>query len=60
MQPSAAIRYEPWDEALIARVDLQRRAVLDQSQLRARAAWRDRRLMALLAHKQAMRRSEPE
>jgi L-gulonate 3-dehydrogenase len=54
------IRHEPWDEALIARVESQRRAVLDQSQLGARAAWRDRRLMALIAHKRAMRRSEPE
>jgi len=33
---------------------------LDQAELGARAAWRDRRLMALIAHKRAMRRLEPE
>ncbi|MEO8257968.1 MAG: 3-hydroxyacyl-CoA dehydrogenase [Acidobacteriota bacterium] len=47
-------RHEPWDDALIAEVDGQRRAVLEQSQLGARAAWRDRRLMALIAHKRTM------
>jgi 3-hydroxyacyl-CoA dehydrogenase len=52
--------HEPWDDALIAKVDGQRRAQLDRSQLGARAAWRDRRLMALIAHKRAMQRSEPE
>jgi L-gulonate 3-dehydrogenase len=51
------VRYEPWDEALIANVDGQRRAVLALSQLDARAAWRDRRLMALIAHQRAMRDS---
>lgn len=54
------IRHEPWDDALIARVESQRRAVLDHSQLGARGAWRDRRLMALIAHKRAMQRSEPD
>jgi 3-hydroxyacyl-CoA dehydrogenase len=54
------IRHEPWADELIAKVDSQRRAVLDQSQLGARAAWRDRRLMALIAHKRAMRGSETD
>ena len=49
------VRPEPWDEALIAKVDGQRREVLARSQLEVRAAWRDRRLMALVAHKRAMR-----
>jgi L-gulonate 3-dehydrogenase len=52
------VRPEPWDEALIAKVDGQRREVLARSQLDVRAAWRDRQLMALVAHKRAMRRSE--
>jgi L-gulonate 3-dehydrogenase len=51
------VRPEPWDEALIAKVDGQRREVLARSQLDVRAAWRDRRLMALVAHKRAMRDS---
>jgi 3-hydroxyacyl-CoA dehydrogenase len=53
-------RHEPWDDALIAKVESQRRALLDRSQLGARSSWRDRRLMALIAHKRAMGRSEPE
>jgi L-gulonate 3-dehydrogenase len=52
------VEHEPWDEALIGKVDSQRRALLPQAQLAARAAWRDRRLMALIAHKRAMRQSE--
>jgi L-gulonate 3-dehydrogenase len=51
------VRLEPWDEALIEKVNGQRREVLAGSQLDARAAWRDRRLMALVAHKRAMRDS---
>ena len=51
------VRPEPWDEALIAKVDGQRREMLARSQLDVRAAWRDRRLMALIAHKRAMRDS---
>ncbi len=60
MQALSGTRHEPWDDELIAKVDGQRRAQLDQSQLGARAAWRDRRLMALIAHKRAMQRSEPD
>ena len=43
--------HRPWDEALIREVEQQRRAVLAASQLGERAAWRDRRLMALAVHK---------
>jgi 3-hydroxyacyl-CoA dehydrogenase len=48
------VRYEPWDAALVARVEAARRAVMPQAQHAAREAWRDRRLMALIAHKRAM------
>lgn len=41
----------PWDEALVARIEEERRAVLPQEQLGERARWRDRRLVALLAHR---------
>ncbi|WP_201727462.1 3-hydroxyacyl-CoA dehydrogenase [Acidocella sp. C78] len=40
-----------WDDGLIAEVERQRRAALPDSELAARSAWRDRRLMALMAHK---------
>ena len=44
----------PWDEALIAKVTAERRKMMPQSQHAEREAWRDRRLMALIAHKRAM------
>lgn len=40
-----------WDAALIARVEAERRTKLSAAELDARRAWRDRRLMALAAHK---------
>jgi 3-hydroxyacyl-CoA dehydrogenase len=43
-----------WDEALVQKVNAERRKVLSQSQHAEREAWRDRRLMALIAHKRAM------
>ncbi|MBO0904722.1 3-hydroxyacyl-CoA dehydrogenase [Jiella sonneratiae] len=48
---------QPWSEALIARVEAERRESLPRDGLRQRTAWRDRRLMALAAHK---RRAEGE
>ena len=48
------VHYEPWDAKLIAEVDAERRKVMPQSQHAEREAWRDRRLMALIAHKRAM------
>ena len=40
-----------WDAETIRRIEAERRTVLGEDQLEARAAWRDRRLMALMAHK---------
>lgn len=40
---------EPWDEALIAQVESQRRERLSAAGLPARRAWRDERLMAFAA-----------
>ncbi|MBL8382340.1 MAG: 3-hydroxyacyl-CoA dehydrogenase [Burkholderiales bacterium] len=40
-----------WDDETIRRIEAERRAALPADRLEARAAWRDRRLMALLAHK---------
>jgi len=45
---------EPWSEALIAKLEGERRKVLPKDQLLARRLWRDRRLMALAAHKKAI------
>lgn len=48
-----------WDAALVARLDAAQRDALPSSQHAERQAWRDRRLMALLAHKKAQQRDEP-
>jgi L-gulonate 3-dehydrogenase len=40
-----------WDEATIARANVERRQQLSVSDIGQRSAWRDRRLMALAAHK---------
>jgi 3-hydroxyacyl-CoA dehydrogenase len=48
------VKIAPWDEALIAKVTAERRKVMSQAQHAEREAWRDRRLMALIAHKRAM------
>jgi 3-hydroxyacyl-CoA dehydrogenase len=50
----SSVRYSPWDDALIGRIDAERRKVLPQARHGEREAWRDRRLMALIAHKRAM------
>jgi L-gulonate 3-dehydrogenase len=44
-----------WDEALIKRMEQERRTHLPEGDLAARAAWRDRRLMQLVAHKRRTR-----
>ena len=40
-----------WDERLVRSIENERRALLDAGELEERAAWRDRRLMQLIAHK---------
>jgi len=52
------VTYEPWDEALIARVEAERRQLMAQGEHGKREAWRDRRLMALIAHKRKMTKDE--
>jgi L-gulonate 3-dehydrogenase len=40
-----------WDDALVQRIEAERRQKLPISKVPERAAWRDRRLMQLIAHK---------
>ena len=42
---------DPWSDPLIAKVDGERRQIMSQDKHAEREAWRDRRLMALIAHK---------
>lgn len=44
----------PWDEATLQALDKERRALLPNAELSARHEWRDRRLMALMAHQRTM------
>ena len=44
---------QPWDEGLIRQVEAQRRERLDHADLEARRAWRDERLMAFAARRDA-------
>ena len=44
---------KPWSDDLIAQVDAERRQSLAMDELAGRRNWRDRRLMALAAHKSA-------
>ena len=48
------VKNEPWDDALVTRVDGERRRIMPQDKHAEREAWRDRRLMALIAHKRKM------
>lgn len=47
-----------WDPAALRRLEGERRALLGADALAARAAWRDRRLMALAAHKRRMKEQD--
>ena len=49
---------EPWSEDLIQKLEAQRRAALPADRLLERRLWRDRRLMALAAHKKQAERGE--
>ncbi len=45
------VKTDAWDDALVAKVDGERRKLMSQQAHAEREAWRDRRLMALIAHK---------
>ncbi len=49
----SGVGYKPWNKELIERVESQCREFLSHEQHAKREAWRDRRLMALVAHKRA-------
>ncbi len=45
---------QPWNEDLVAAVEAERREALPADRLAERSRWRDRRLMALAAHKRGL------
>ncbi|MDR5741526.1 MULTISPECIES: 3-hydroxyacyl-CoA dehydrogenase [unclassified Caballeronia] len=44
-----------WSDETLARLAAERRAVLDADRIEERSRWRDRRLMALLAHRRSLK-----
>ena len=52
-QMMQGVDYRPWDKDLIGRIEAQRRERMPHEQHAERESWRDRRLMALVAHKRA-------
>jgi 3-hydroxyacyl-CoA dehydrogenase len=53
---AAGVQPIDWTGAALDKIEAQRRELLAQEGLSARTAWRDRRLMALAAHKQKAER----
>jgi L-gulonate 3-dehydrogenase len=49
-----------WSQETVAKLDAERRAVLPRDQIEERSRWRDRRLMALLAHRRALAKTGDE
>jgi 3-hydroxyacyl-CoA dehydrogenase len=47
-----------WAAATLDRLDAERRAALPRERIEERSRWRDRRLMALLAHRRALKDKE--
>jgi 3-hydroxyacyl-CoA dehydrogenase len=52
------VEYKPWDKQLVSRVESQCREFLSHEKHAEREAWRDRRLMALVAHKRAREKQD--
>jgi len=52
------VRHEPWDDELVAKIERERRKLMPQAQHAEREAWRDSRLMALIAHKRKISSEE--
>jgi len=50
----AGVQHKAWDDALVTKIEAERRKIMSQEAHSEREAWRDRRLMALIAHKRAM------
>ncbi len=52
------VKHELWDNQLVARIEGERRKLMPQARHAEREAWRDRRLMALIAHKRELSRKD--
>ncbi len=52
------VKHEPWDDKLVAKIESERRKLMPQAKHAEREAWRDRRLMALIAHKRGISKKD--
>lgn len=52
------VKHEPWDDKLVTKIEGERRKLMPQAKHAEREAWRDRRLMALIAHKREISRKD--
>ena len=52
------VSHEPWDGKLVAKIEGERRKLMPQARHADRETWRDRRLMALIAHKREMSKND--
>lgn len=50
---------QPWPDDVAAKLEAERRSVVPREKLGEATAWRDRRMMALAAHKQAQEKKTP-
>ena len=50
---------KPWPDGIGAKLDAERRAVVPKEKLGEATAWRDRRMMALAAHKRSQEKKTP-
>jgi L-gulonate 3-dehydrogenase len=50
---------KPWPADIGAKLDAERRSVVPKEKLADATAWRDRRMMALAAHKRAQEKKTP-
>jgi len=52
------VKHEPWDDKLVAKIEGERRQFMPQAKHAERETWRDRRLMALIAHKREISKKD--
>ena len=52
------VKHQPWDDKLVAKIEGERRKLMPQARHAECEAWRDRRLMALIAHKREMAKTD--
>ena len=58
MDSSEQSKPRKWSDKLIAQIEKERRQYMQVSDIGARSKWRDRRLMALMAHKRTMEKKD--